>query len=189
MLLHHLWTTLFYAWITSEIGLAIVTRTGRTQGTLHDRGSLYILWIVIVATLSSIDWIRLWIPSANFSGAPWLKPLTLFLLVAGLAIRWTAILSLGRAFSVNVAIRPTQQIYRSGLYRFVRHPSYLGMVLIFLAIGLRSRNYASLTVTVVCTTAALLYRIHVEEQALHRAFGPAYADYARSTQRLIPGIY
>ena len=189
MLLHHLWTLLFYAWIASELVLAIATRTRRTQGSLHDRGSLYILWIVICGTLSGIDWIRVSFPAANFSGAPWLKPLTVFLLLAGLAIRWTAILSLGRAFSVNVAIRPTQQIYRSGLYRFVRHPSYLGMVLIFLAIGLRSRNYVSLAVVLVATTTALLYRIHVEEQALHRAFGPAYADYARSTPRLIPGIY
>ena len=184
-----LWTCLFYAWITSEVVLAIVTRTGRTQGRLHDRGSLYILWIVIVATLSSIDWIRLWLPAADFSASSWLKPLTVFLLIAGLAIRWTAILSLGRAFSVNVAIRPTQQIYRSGLYRFVRHPSYLGMVLIFAAIGLRSRNYASLAVVLVATTAALLYRIRIEEQALSDAFGADYLDYSRRTRRLIPGIY
>lgn len=189
MLLNHLWPTLFYAWVGSELVLAIVTRTNRTQGSLHDRGSLYILWIVIVAALSSVGWARSWFPAANFSGAPWLRPLTLVLMIAGLVIRWIAILSLGRAFSVNVAIRHDQQIFRSGLYRFVRHPSYLGIVVIFLAIGLRSRNYASLIVVVVCTTAALLYRIHVEEQALHQAFGPAYNDYCCSTHRLFPGIY
>ena len=189
MLLHHLWPVCFYAWITSEIGLAIITRTRASQGSLNDRGSLYVLWIVICGTLSSIDWIRLVFPAANFQGGPWLMPCTLLLLIAGLAIRWTAILSLGRAFSVNVAIRTDQQIYRGGLYRYVRHPSYLGMVLIFLAIGLRSRNDVSLVVILLATTAALLYRIRVEERALRQAFGATYADYARSTRRLIPGIF
>jgi protein-S-isoprenylcysteine O-methyltransferase Ste14 len=39
------------------------------------------------------------------------------------------------------------------------------------------------------TGAALLYRIHVEEQALHGAFGEEYAEYSRVTKRLIPGVY
>jgi protein-S-isoprenylcysteine O-methyltransferase Ste14 len=39
------------------------------------------------------------------------------------------------------------------------------------------------------TTAALLYRIHVEEIALNDAFGAEYAAYSQQTKRLIPGIY
>ena len=39
------------------------------------------------------------------------------------------------------------------------------------------------------TTAAVLYRIHVEEAALNEAFGAQYASYSKQTKRLIPGVY
>jgi protein-S-isoprenylcysteine O-methyltransferase Ste14 len=66
-----------------------------------------------------------------FGGAHWLNPLSDGLMIVGLALRWTAILTLGKAFSSNVAIQESQTIERSGLYRIVRHPSYLGMLIIF----------------------------------------------------------
>ena len=71
----------------------------------------------------------------------------------------------------------------------MRHPSYLGLVLIFLAIGIYSRNWISLAIAVVPPTVALLYRIRVEEAALREAFGEEYTAYSRTTKRLVPGIY
>ena len=184
-----LWPVLFWTWTASEIALAVVTRTRSSSGTTQDRGSIFLLWFTILASISACDWLPNSIPQASFSGSPWLKPLTLLLMVLGLAIRWTAILSLGRSFSVNVAIKQSQTIYRKGLFRVVRHPSYLGMLVIFLAIGLRSRNAASLALMIIAPAAALLYRIHVEEHALAQAFGFAYTSYQQTTKRLIPGIF
>ena len=63
------------------------------------------------------------------------------------------------------------------------------MLIILFAIGVHSRNWSGLAVVMASTTAVLLYRIHVEEIALRDAFGAEYADYCRSTKRLIPGIY
>jgi protein-S-isoprenylcysteine O-methyltransferase len=54
---------------------------------------------------------------------------------------------------------------------------------------MHTRNWVGLAITLVPTTAALLYRIHVEEAALRQAFGQEYSDYSRATKRLIPGIY
>ncbi len=88
-----------------------------------------------------------------------------------------------------MAIQDAQQITRTGLYRFVRHPSYLGLLLVFLAIGLHSRNWISFAVVLVPTIAALLYRIHVEETALAEAFGEEYVAYSKATKRLVPGVY
>jgi protein-S-isoprenylcysteine O-methyltransferase Ste14 len=104
-------------------------------------------------------------------------------------MRTVAIVTLGKAFSVNVAIRSAQKVQRAGLYRIVRHPSYLGMELGFLAIGLWTRNWACLVWVFVLPTLAILYRIHVEEAALREAFGEEYADYSRVTKRLFPGVY
>jgi protein-S-isoprenylcysteine O-methyltransferase Ste14 len=92
-------------------------------------------------------------------------------------------------FSSNVAILDSQKLYRAGLYRFVRHPSYLGLLLAFLAVALHSRNWLSFAVILLPCTAAVLYRIHVEEFALRQAFGAEYVAYSHATKRLLPGLY
>jgi protein-S-isoprenylcysteine O-methyltransferase Ste14 len=119
----------------------------------------------------------------------WLLPLALGILILGLGIRAAAIFTLGKAFSANVAVRAGQGLQRSGLYRVVRHPSYLGLEMILLAFALHTRTWACFAVFFIPPTLALLYRIHVEEAALRRAFGADYEDYSRSTKRLIPGLY
>jgi protein-S-isoprenylcysteine O-methyltransferase Ste14 len=63
------------------------------------------------------------------------------------------------------------------------------MLIIFAAIGLYERNWISMAVVLMLPTAALLYRIHVEEMALTEAFGEQYLEYSKATKRLLPGIY
>ena len=90
-------------------------------------------------------------------GAHWLGTAALALLVVGLVIRWTAIITLGRSFSTNVAIHATQTVHKTGLFRWVRHPSYAGMLLIFAAIGVSQRNWVSLAIMLAFPTPALIY--------------------------------
>jgi len=184
-----LWSLLFWGWLAFEILVGILTRTRRSSGKVQDRGSLLILWLVITASITACQWISEATRPNMFGGAHALKTAGVIVMLVALAIRWTAIFTLGKSFSSNVAIQDSQQITRTGLYRFVRHPSYLGLLLVFLAVGLHSRNWISLAVVIVPTTAALLYRIHVEEAALVKAFGDDYSAYARATKRLIPGVY
>ena len=184
-----LWHILIYGWTAGEVGLVIVTRTRRGGGKIQDRGSMAILWITIVCCMFGAGYIDDHFPEMKFPSSPWVIYTSLVLMIAGLIIRWTAIISLGKAFSVNVAIRETQTLYKKGLYRLVRHPSYSGMVVCFVAIGMIQRNWLGFAVVLVPTTAALLYRIHVEEVALNEAFGAQYASYSRTTKRLIPGVY
>lgn len=176
-------------WFGAEVLLAIAMRTRRSAGTLHDRGSQLLIWVTITVTMCTADWVQQMAPWSMFHDAQWLRPLSLAVLVAGLTIRAIAIVTLGKAFSVNVAIRSAQKVQRSGLYRLVRHPSYLGMEIGFLAIGIHSRNWACLAFIFALPTVAILYRIHVEEAALNAAFGEEYADYSRATKRLFPGVY
>jgi protein-S-isoprenylcysteine O-methyltransferase Ste14 len=184
-----LWTWLYWAWVASEVLIAVATRTRHGGGEVRDRGTQLLLWIVFVLSITAAVWISHLVPAPMFGRARWLRSGGLLLLAAGLAIRWAAILNLGSAFSANVAIRKAQRVRTTGLYRYVRHPSYLGLVLIFLAIGIYSRNWISLAIAVVPPTLALLYRIRVEETALHEAFGEEYIAYSRTTKRLLPGVY
>lgn len=189
MNLSTLFKYLFWAWTASEVLILVVTRTGRKGGQIRDRGSLLILWPVIFFSVWFAEDYGGTHDHNLLAGAHWVKAVALGLLIAGLVVRWTAIITLGKSFSANVAIHATQTLNRSGLYRWVRHPSYSGMLLIFAAVGLGTRNWVSLAVMLVFPTAALLYRIHVEEIALTGAFGPEYTQYQRETKKLIPGIY
>jgi protein-S-isoprenylcysteine O-methyltransferase Ste14 len=188
MSLSTVWTTLYLLWFAGEIFIAIATRTRRSDAKLQDRGTQIILWVVIFTALSLSGWLHA-ILRPDMPGGPWLRPISLALLILGIAIRAIAIFTLGRSFTANVATHAAQTLQRSGLYSIVRHPSYLGMEIIFFAIGIHSRNWAALAAAFIPPTLAVLYRIQVEETALRGLFGDEYVAYSRTTKRLFPGIY
>jgi protein-S-isoprenylcysteine O-methyltransferase Ste14 len=190
MILRVLGLSLYFGWICLEVVIAIATRTWRSQGKGHDRGTQLILWVVIWLSFTAAGRLAPLLPNMDFHlpDLP-LRVASVVLLAAGLAIRITAIVTLGRSFSANVAIRSSQTIQRKGLYRLIRHPSYLGLEIIFLAAAIHLHNWVASAIVLVLPTAAMLYRIHVEEAALLGAFGSDYADYMKTTKRLIPGIY
>jgi protein-S-isoprenylcysteine O-methyltransferase Ste14 len=180
---------LYWTWILSEFVILgrTVMRPGGDQ--VKDRGSLLLLWITLIAagTLGARYGDT---HAANlFPGTEWIRYVGLAIMALGVAVRWTAVLSLGRAFSASVAIRAGQQLYTQGLYRRVRHPSYLGLLMILAAIGVHTHNWTGFAIILIPSFAALSYRIHVEEKALQAAFGNAYEAYSSATKRLIPGVY
>ena len=111
------------------------------------------------------------------------------LMLAGICVRWVAIYTLGRYFTRKVTILHDHRVVQSGLYKYLRHPSYSGFLLGNLGLGLALSNWLSLIIIFVPTLAAALYRMHVEENALEQAFGSEYIDYCRATKRLIPKLY
>lgn len=150
---------------------------------------MQVLWVVIFCSITLSTWYgEIHGPNMPVSLGG-MRALALGVLVVGLTIRWTAIVQLGRSFSVNVAIRAEQTLRRTGLFAVVRHPSYMGMMVLFAAIGIRTSNWIAIALLLIPTAAAVLYRIHVEEAALARAFGTEYGEYSRTTKRLIPGLY
>jgi len=183
------WQILTWIWLAGEVFIAIFVRSSGKKSNVQDRGTQILIWIVIVASFWIEGWMHSLIPPDMPGSSSWLRPLALGILVLGLVIRTAAILSLGKSFSANVATHAAQKLQRSGLYKIVRHPSYAGLELILLAAGLHSRTWACLAVAFIPPTLAVLYRVHVEEIALRRAFGTEYEDYSRTTKRLVPGLY
>jgi protein-S-isoprenylcysteine O-methyltransferase Ste14 len=184
-----LWTGLNWAWIALEVAIAVGTRARQAKANVQDQGTQVLLWVVIILSLTASGWMRHLELADMHIGGSRLRPASVALLAAGLVVRVAAILTLGKWFTANVAISDAQTIQRRGLYRVVRHPSYLGMEIIFLAIGLHTHDWACLAVAFIPPTLAVIHRIRVEEAALLGAFGEEYADYMRTTKRLIPGVY
>ena len=115
--------------------------------------------------------------------------IALVIFVLGLALRWWAIVTLGRFFTVDVQIAQDHQLVERGPFRLMRHPSYTGVLLAFIGFALSLANWASLLVILVPITFAFMRRMKVEEDALSNALGESYLSYMRRTKRLLPGIY
>jgi protein-S-isoprenylcysteine O-methyltransferase len=172
----------------SELYLAI-TRRSRTQAVSHDRGSLILLWTVIIVSL----WLGIqmvWL----FPGAavPYLSGLYFFgfvLFLGGLALRWYAIGYLGCYFTVDVSISTKHMLIDSGPYRYIRHPTYAGALLAFVGLGFCFGNWLSIFFLTIPIMAAFLWRIRIEERVLTEALGKNYRAYMQRTKALIPWIY
>ena len=58
MSLSVIWQALYWGWFASEVYIAVATHTKGTGGSVRDRGSQLILWVVIVAAITACEWIR-----------------------------------------------------------------------------------------------------------------------------------
>ena len=188
-MLAKLFYVLAIAWPVSEIILGLLTRGKRDSATVRDRGSIVLLWSSIAVGIWAANLIRSRGVGSTATPPALFLSVALALLLSGLALRWTAILTLGRFFTSTVAVQPDQRIVRTGVYRYVRHPAYSGLLLAFLGVGVAFNNWLSLLVILVPVTTALLYRIRVEENLLAEMLGREYTDYRQATKRLVPGIY
>ncbi len=110
-------------------------------------------------------------------------------MVAGVALRWYAIWTLGRYFTRDVAVSADQPVVQHGPYRLIRHPAYSGTFLTMLGVGLALTNWASLTALLVCVFLGHSYRVRIEEAALVRTLGQPYVEYMRRTKRFIPLVF
>ncbi len=113
----------------------------------------------------------------------------LLLILIGVIIRWAAILQLRKFFTVDVRILRDHKLIRTGLYKYVRHPSYLGLLLSVLGLGITMVNWLSTLVILIPHIIIIQMRITEEEAALERRFGRDYRAYRQQTKSLIPLIY
>lgn len=178
------------AWLGVEVYRQVSER--RRLGTASapaDRGSLVLLYAGITCGYN-IAFAASFSPYGDlpWSPAPWLV-VGASLVVAGLWVRHTAMQTLAGWFASQVRIQPDQQLVSTGLYGHVRHPGYLGQLLVFAGFGVALANWISIIGLLLPVMAVFGWRIHVEEAALRRRFGLAYETYRRGTWRLIPGVY
>jgi protein-S-isoprenylcysteine O-methyltransferase len=173
----------------SEITLAVMKRANARVSTVQDRGSIRLLWLVIGVSICAAAAFQ-WIPAASIQApTATLHLLVLGFMVVGLVVRWASILTLGRFFTVDVAVRDDHVLVETGFYRHVRHPSYSGLLLVFVGMGFFFANWLSLAALVVPITAAILRRIGIEERALRDALGAPYVEYCSRTKRFVPGLF
>lgn len=119
---------------------------------------------------------------------PWSLFVGMVVVAMGIAIRTWAVFTLSHFFSYRLRSVEAHRIVNTGLYRWVRHPSYSGLMMSTVGLGLASGSGAAFLVTLVLMVAVHVHRIHVEEQTMLKEFGKDYADYMKGTKRVIPFV-
>ncbi|MBL8821422.1 MAG: isoprenylcysteine carboxylmethyltransferase family protein [Planctomycetia bacterium] len=157
-----------------------------------DRSTLSSIWITILLSLfvaSPFPFLREQMETLAFPLSRNGVIAVFGVLIAGISLRWWAIHCLGRFFTVNVAVHSNHKVINTGPYMLLRHPSYTGLLLEFLALALAYQNLISLMIIMVPSTYIMLRRIRHEERVLKRALGEPYRVYLKKTYSLLPFVY
>lgn len=188
MTLSHIINVLAFSAGAVELGLLITKRAKSGRDIVSDRKSLGIICktvgMGICATLLS----RVIIPHPLFAGYRF-EYGAAALLVAGMALRWYSIYYLGKEFTVNVAIIEGHRLVTKGPYQLIRHPTYAGLLMIFLGLGIHSNHIVGILALTLPVFWATHHRIEIEEAAMKAYFGIEYKLYRDHTRKLIPYIY
>jgi protein-S-isoprenylcysteine O-methyltransferase Ste14 len=177
-------------WRVVETVLDVRTaRRLRSGAQRQDRGSrLAVLCAVVIGLLLGIL-VAYQVPTATIASSPavafWLG---ILLMYGGIALRLYAVTTLGAYFTTAVTTMHEQQVVLRGPYRYIRHPSYTGFLLILLGFGLCFANWLSPLLMVGIALIGFGYRIHVEERLLQVQLGQPYRTYMGRTKRLIPYV-
>ena len=170
---------------------SIRIRSGRNRGgTRLDRGSFFVVIATAVLGFAAAFSLAIGVPRAGVAAARWpIFIAGLVIVILGIALRQWAVFALGKFFTVQVRVRSDQTVVDTGPYRFVRHPSYTGIIISFFGVGVALGNWLSLLALVVVPTIGLVVRIRVEERVLLEALGEPYREFSASRARLIPKVW
>ena len=174
--------------VTAAIEIAGVFRQ-RAEATSRDRGSQIVLRACVAPAAVLLVLSPRIAPAAEIRPPFVCAVAGIVIFAAGEALRVWAKVTLGRYFTYTVMTSSDQPVITGGPYRFVRHPSYTGMLLIAIGIGAAFGNWLGLGALVLAVLVGLGYRIHVEEKALLEELGDRYRTYAEHHKRLIPFVW
>lgn len=142
---------------------------------------------VFVFALILTAWDFIYVQKATLQlGA--VNALGLILFCAGVVLRVVARVTLGRHYSYGLRILPNHKLITHGVYRHVRHPISLALLIYSPAIPLIFGSFYGFLV-MLGLVPLILYRIRIEERMLIEKFGDVYRGYMKKTKRLIPFIY
>jgi protein-S-isoprenylcysteine O-methyltransferase Ste14 len=168
---------------------AMFTSGNISSGRREDTRNRWIFLPILV-----LGFLLAWLPAYTDRRDVWtidgdaVRYLGLAMFIVGTVLRLVPVFVLGRRFSGLVAIQEGHELVTGGLYRVVRHPSYLGMLLGLFGWVLVFRSGIGVLVSLLILPP-LVARMNSEEALLESEFGERYAEYRRRTWRLVPFVY
>ncbi|MFH1218965.1 MAG: isoprenylcysteine carboxylmethyltransferase family protein [Candidatus Eisenbacteria bacterium] len=167
--------------------IRLLARSVRAPSESQDAGTARLIFVVNSVTIltaftaSYLPWFKIPHPHVAFY-------VGLGLLIKGSLVRRWCWRVLGRYFTAAVTVSAGQPIVDRGPYRWVRHPSYTGGIVMLLGVGIALGNWVSVALLLIEPCFIYSYRVRVEEKALLATLGEPYRAYIARTKRFIPFV-
>ena len=169
-------------WIALELFIRVRETVHGKGGRARDRGTRILVGISLGAAVGIAVALRT-------PARPVVEATGVVVMWLGLATRGWAVAALGASFRTTVEVDADQTVVSTGPYRWIRHPSYTGLLLIVAGYGVASGSLLAVVLCIVLPLPAIVRRIYVEEAELDRVLGDAYRGYRARTARLIPRVW
>jgi protein-S-isoprenylcysteine O-methyltransferase len=178
---------LLVAWLFLEVVLRQGGEASSWEGGDEDRSSTRLIvgaYVVAFAAPFLLDNSGIGVTSIG-SALAWVG---IAIAAFGLGIRIWSMRVLGQDYTRSLRTRDTQTVIQEGPYRLVRHPGYIGSILVWVGSRL-AVNWLIAIATAIGLLLVYAYRINAEEQMLVEHFGDDYRNYKTRTWRLVPYVW
>lgn len=119
----------------------------------------------------------------------WWHAVAIPVVLAGVGLRVLAIRTLKQHFVSHLALRHDHHLVQHGVYRWLRHPSELGLILVCVGLLLWLSVPAALGFMLLAILPLSLFRIYQEEALLAERFAMRFERYRSRTSALLPGLF
>jgi protein-S-isoprenylcysteine O-methyltransferase Ste14 len=166
------------------------SRTTPIAKSHRGRVEIALLTIAWIAFFLPLLWILT--PLFEFADYP-LDPIPfiagIIFLLLGLWLFYKSHKDLGTNWSITLEVREKHELITQRVYRRIRHPMYLSLLIFSLGQGLVLPNWLVGPSYGAAMILMLLFRLRPEERMMREQFGKDYEEYAAQSKRLIPGIW
>jgi protein-S-isoprenylcysteine O-methyltransferase Ste14 len=158
-----------------------------TRGRFDQGSTILILlsFISVVILAPLLNFTR----TGDFTRLSWIGWIGITMMLLGTALRYWSMRTLGAHYTRTLKVAHQQELVETGAYHLIRHPGYLGTLLIWIGAGLAMMNWITILVVTILMLAAYIYRIRREEAMLLELFRDTYKRYSQVTWHLIPFIW
>ena len=150
---------------------------------------------IVLLTLAWIGFFLplIWVATPALASADFpLRPIPFVAGIAcialGLWLFYRSHADLGTNWSITLEVRENHQLITQGVYRRIRHPMYLALLLYSFGQALVLPNWVAGPSYLVSLGLLLTLRIGPEERMMLEAFGEDYERYMARTKRLVPRL-
>lgn len=104
----------------------------------------------------------------------------------GIFLTLSSIKSLGRLWGLSIEIKEGHKIIKDGVYHYIRHPYYIGVLFEVTGFSLFANSYYILTLTFLTLYPIIIFRMILDERVMISIFGEEYENYKREVSAFIP---
>jgi protein-S-isoprenylcysteine O-methyltransferase Ste14 len=111
------------------------------------------------------------------------------LFIIGLILQGVAEATLGKYYLPSIGTVEGQKIIKNGIYKYIRHPGYLGEIIIFFGLGFVTYSLLGILGAFIVALMVYVGEVIPEEKYMLEKFGKEYEEYMKETFRFIPYIF